>query len=398
MPSMDKIEELLTRGVANIIPSKSSLERLLASGKKLNVYHGIDPTSTQIHLGNAVPLRKLQNFVELGHNVTFLIGDFTALIGDSSDKESARPSLTKEQIKENLKTYKEQASKIVDFDKIAFKYNSSWLSKLKFEEIIKLMMHFTLQQFVSRELVKKRLDKANPIALHETIYPIIQGYDSYYLDTDIQLGGTDQTFNMQAGRVLQQKLRGKESFVITNEFLEGTDGRKMSKSWGNVINISDAPVDMFAEIMAIKDELIIRYFTLSTNVPLEEIEEIKKRFEKGSMSALESKKRLAWEIVKMLNGENEANLAQEHFEKVVQGRATPTGLEKVKVRTGIWNLTDLLAETKLVKSKSEAKRLISEGAIEVNGEKVKDKEIRLWGGEVLKIGKYKFVRLTTKDE
>ncbi|OGH33746.1 MAG: tyrosine--tRNA ligase, partial [Candidatus Levybacteria bacterium RIFCSPHIGHO2_02_FULL_42_12] len=271
---MDKIEEILTRGVANVIPSKQALKKLLKDKKRLDIYFGIDPTATRIHLGNAVPLKKLQAFAELGHSVTFLIGDFTALIGDTSDKDSERPVLTTGQIEENFKTYKKQAEKILDFSKAKVRFNSEWLSKLSFSEIVKLCQHFSFGDFAGRELIRKRLDAGKYVGLHEALYPVMQGYDSYFLDTDVQLGGTDQTFNMQTGRSLQKDLRNKESFIIANEFLTGTDGRKMSKSWGNTIWLDDEPNDMYAKTMAITDGLILQYFTLATNTPLSEISAI----------------------------------------------------------------------------------------------------------------------------
>ena len=268
---MDAIEELLTRGVENIIPNKEKLRELLGRGKKLNVYLGIDPTATQIHLGNAVPLRKLQRFADLGNHVTFLIGDFTALIGDTSDKDAERTVLTSEQIEQNFQTYKAQAQKLLDFSKITVRFNSEWLSKLTHAEIIKLMQHFSAGDFFNRELIKKRLSESKHVGLHEIMYPVMQGYDSYFLDTDIQLGGTDQTFNMQAGRILQKDLRRKESFIIANGFLTGTDGRKMSKTWNNAIWLTDEPNDMFGKIMSLKDDLIMEYFKLATNISMEQI-------------------------------------------------------------------------------------------------------------------------------
>ncbi|EKD85746.1 MAG: hypothetical protein ACD_37C00636G0001, partial [uncultured bacterium] len=235
------MNDVLIRGVTNIVPGKNELEKLLSSGKKLNVYLGIDPTATKIHLGHAMPLRKLQAFADLGHNVTFLIGDFTALIGDTSDKESERPSLTKEEIEENFQTYKSQAEKILDFSKIKVVHNSEWLSKLTFEEIIKISQQFSAGDFVGRELIKKRLTEGKRVGLHELLYPVMQGYDSYYMDADVQIGGADQVFNIQAGRTLQKSLRNKESFVFCTDYLMGTDGRKMSKSWGNAIWLTDKP-------------------------------------------------------------------------------------------------------------------------------------------------------------
>jgi tyrosyl-tRNA synthetase len=265
---MDQIDNLLTRGVANIIPSKSELENVLRSGKKLNIYLGIDPTSTHLHLGNATHLRRLQTLSQLGHNVTFLIGDFTALIGDTSDKNSERPLLTLEEINANWQTYKSQAEKIIDFSHVSVRRNSQWLSTLDFTSTVHLIQQFSLNDFIARELIKKRLSSQDTtVRLDETIYPVMQGYDSWFLDTDLQLGGTDQTFNMQAGRILQKKWRHKESFILAGEFLEGTDGRKMSKSWNNAIWLDDEPNNMYGKVMSLKDELIERYFLLATNLP-----------------------------------------------------------------------------------------------------------------------------------
>ena len=300
---MDKTEELLTRGVANIIPDKDKLKKLLSSGKKLNIYLGIDPTATRIHLGHAVVLRKLNEFAKLGHNVSFLIGDFTALIGDTSDKDTERPVLTPQEVQENFKTYKKQAEKILDFSKIQIKYNSEWLSKLNFKDVLGLTMLFSAGDFISRELIRKRLDKGERVGLHEFLYPLMQGYDSYHMDTDIQIGGTDQTFNMQAGRTLQKLFRKKESFIISTEFLMGTDGRKMSKSWGNAVWLDDSPNDMYAKVMAISDAQIIEYIALATNWPLKEKDlEFEYRL-KTNENPINIKKDLAFEIVKELYNE-----------------------------------------------------------------------------------------------
>src|SRR3989338_4260047 len=309
---MTDIDELLTRGIANIIPSKDKLAEKLKKDGKLNVYLGIDPTAIKIHLGHAVSLRKLQKFSELGHNVTFLIGDFTALIGDTSDKDTERPVIIKAQIEENFKTYKKQAEKILDFSKVKIKYNSEWLGKLTFEEVIKLAQQFSFGDFGSRELVKKRLQSGRRVGLHEGLYPAMQGYDSYFLDTDIQIGGTDQTFNMQAGRTLLKNWRNKESFILANEFLPGTDGRKMSKTWNNAIWIDDNPNDMFAKIMAINDDLIIQYFLLATNSPASKIKKIEEELKSGK-NPIEIKRKLAYEIVSEIHSVEEAKKAQEHF-------------------------------------------------------------------------------------
>ncbi len=391
------ITELLTRGVANIIPNKELLQKKLNSGEKLNIYLGIDPTSTHIHLGHAVPLRKLQQFAEMGHNVTFVIGDFTALIGDTSDKESERPSLTSEQIQENFKTYKKQAEKILDFSRITVRHNSEWLSKLSFTDIVKLAQHFSFGDFASRELIKKRLTDGKPVGLHEALYPVMQGYDSYYLDTDLQLGGTDQTFNMQAGRILQKDLRNKESFVMTNEFLIGTDGRKMSKTWGNAIWLEDDPIDMYGKVMSVKDELILEYYTLATNVSLSTIDTVRQRLESGE-NPINIKKELAYTIVSELHSKDQAEYAQNHFVTVFQQQEKPEAMEVVTLNSGQQRtVIDFLQENNLVTSRSEAKRLIEQGGLYFENQKVENPNEIIRSG-VLQIGKRKFVRIDVVKE
>lgn len=392
---MDTIDELLIRGVENIIPGKEKLRGLLASGKKLNVYLGIDPTAINIHIGHAVPLRKLNAFAKLGHNVTFLIGDFTALIGDTSDKDAERPVLTSEQIQTNFQTYKKQAEKVLDFSKVNVRFNSEWLKKLTFTDIVKLCQHFSAGDFVGRELIKNRLAEGKKVGLHELLYPVMQGYDSYVMDTDIQLGGTDQTFNMQAGRVLQKDLRGKESFVIANGFLDGTDGRKMSKTWNNAIWLTDEPSDMFGKVMSLKDGLIEQYFLLATNTPLEKIAEIKKRLKSGENPMI-LKKELACTIVTELHSAKKAHAAQAGFESIFQ-KKTPSEarLPEFATKETHWKLADLLVETKTATSKSEARRLIDQDAVEINGVGIKFQttDVTIKTNDIIKIGKKKFVKI-----
>lgn len=392
---MDTIDDVLTRGVENIIPNRQALEKVLRSGKKLNIYLGIDPTATNIHVGHAVPLRKLQKFAELGHHVTFLIGDFTALIGDTSDKDSERPVLTGEQIEENFQTYKKQASKILDFSLITVKHNSEWLKKLTFTDIVKLTQHFSAGEFVGRELIKKRLNDGKKVGLHELLYPVMQGYDSYVMDTDIQLGGTDQTFNMQAGRTLQKDLRQKESFVIANGFLSGTDGRKMSKTWGNAIWLTDEPNNMFGKVMSLKDELLEQYFLLATDTPLDEIAEIKKEITKGT-NPMNIKKTLAHRIITELYDATTALSAQKSFEDLFQNKKlSDADIPIFDTDKTLWKLIDLIVETKTVTSKSEARRLIDQDAIEINGIGVKfqTSDITIKNGDIIKIGKKRFVKI-----
>lgn len=391
---MNEIEQILTRGVANIIPSKELLKKELESGKKLNIYLGIDPTAVNIHLGHAVTLRKLQDFANLGHNVTFLVGDFTALIGDTSDKESERPQLSSDEIKKNLETYKSQAEKILDFSKINLAFNSEWLSKLSFSEIVKLTQHFTLGDFISRELIKKRLNSGGKIGLHEVLYPVMQGYDSYHLDTDLQLGGTDQTFNMQAGRTLQKNLRSKESFIITNGFLSGTDGRKMSKTWGNAIWLTDSADEMYGKIMSLRDDLIIEYFTLATDIQMEEIEAMDKKLKEGE-NPMQIKKMLASTITSLYHDEIKAREAEEGFVSVVQNKEIPKDIEELQVENN-QPLSKIAIEKGLVNSMSEWKRLIEQHGVTVDDQKIDSPFFNtkdLSDGAVLKIGKRKYAKI-----
>lgn len=389
---MNQIDELLTRGVANIIANKESLKKLLESDKKLNVYLGIDPTSTHIHLGHAFPLRQLQKLAEMGHHVTFLIGDFTALIGDTSDKESERPLLTEQEIAANFATYKKQAEKIVDFSNISVRHNSEWLSKLTFSDIVRLTQNFSFGDFAGRELIKKRLAEGKKVGLHEALYPVMQGYDSYFLDTDLQLGGTDQTFNMQAGRVLQKNLRNKDSFIMTNEFLTGTDGRKMSKTWGNAIWLEDTPVDIYGKVMSIQDDLILEYFTLGTNVSTAEIEIIKQRMDNGE-NPIEIKKELAKIIVTELHNAQEAEYAKDQFVSVVQQKGTPENIDTITLNSGEQRtILDFLTEYNLVSSRSEGKRLIEQGGVSFESTPVTNIHEVIHEG-VIQVGKRKFVKI-----
>jgi len=388
---MNKFNELLTRRVANIIPNQKILLGKLQNNKKLNVYLGIDPTSTKIHLGHSVVLRKLNEFAQLGHNVTFLIGDFTALIGDTSDKDTERPALSIEEIAENFKTYKKQAEKVVDFSKVKVRYNSEWLKKLTFADIIKLAQHFNVGDFVGRELIKKRLKDNKRVGLHEFFYPVMQGYDSYILDTDLQIGGTDQTFNMQAGRTLIKDLKNKDSFVLTTTILEGTDGRKMSKSWGNAIWLDDNSSDIYRKVMAITDNLIIQYFTLATNLELEKIEEIKKRLKKEN--PINVKKELAFQIVKELNGEKEAIHAKEEFEKTVQNKELPIEEELLELSVKAnHTILDILLIGEFAQSRSDAKRLVEQGGVSLDDIKITNTNDIAKPG-LLKVGKRKFAKI-----
>lgn len=387
---MDQITEVLTRGVANIIPGREALETVLRSDRKLNIYLGIDPTATRIHIGHAVSLRKLQQLTDLGHHITFLIGDFTALIGDTSDKDSERPILSSEQIEANFETYKHQASKILDFSRVTVRHNSEWLKELDFGHIINLTRHFSLNDFISRELIRKRLDDGRSVSLPEVLYPVMQGYDSYFMDTDLQVGGTDQTFNMQAGRTLQKDLRSKDTFVLSVQFLTGTDGRKMSKTWNNAIWLEDPPSDIFGKVMSLRDDLILEYFTLATAVTMEKIQEISTRLETGE-NPIVLKKELALQLVSELHSRTAAFTAQTEFETTIQNRQLPDNISTHSVTSN--NIVDILVETGLVASKSSARRLIEQGGVKSDNEKIISFEASIPSGAVVSVGSRNFIRV-----
>ncbi|OGD08436.1 tyrosine--tRNA ligase [Candidatus Amesbacteria bacterium RIFOXYB1_FULL_44_23] len=389
---MDTISDFLTRNVNNIIPGKSELENALRGSRKIKAYLGIDPTSTNIHLGHAVPLRKLQSLLDLGHQVVFLIGDFTTLVGDNSDKESERPILTEEQIASNFATYQAQASKFLDFSRVEVVHNSSWLKNLTFGQVVKLCQAFTLNDYIGREIMKKKLNSGTSIRLDELLYPIMQGYDSYYLDADLQIGGPDQTFNMQAGRTLQKKLRNKDAFVMSVDYLPGTDGRKMSKSWGNAVWLTDSPNDVFGKVMSINDDLIIPYFKFGTNLTIEKITDYDLALKSGE-NPMDIKKDLALQITSELHSRQDAFSAKTYFEATIQNKETPadipdyvlTGKDDLKVLT-------ILVERKLASSSSEARRLITQGGVKLDGQTISDYKSEVHPG-VLSVGSRKFLRL-----
>ena len=331
-------ETLLKRNVDSIYPSKDSLEKKLSAKTNLKIYLGIDPTSPELHLGNAIALWKLKEFQDVGHRVTLLIGDFTGMIGDPSDKSSLRVTLSKKEVLDNAKEYKNQASKILKFsgnNPATLEFNSKWLSKLNFEDIIELTANFTVQQMIERDMFQKKLEDKKPIGIHEFLYPLMQGYDSVALDTDVEIGGTDQTFNMLIGRDLMKIVKNKEKFVLTIPLLEGTDGRKMSKSYGNTINLSDSPKNMYGKVMSIKDELIIKYFKLCTNTSETELEDISLQLENSSSNPMDIKKKLAFEITKTYHGATEAKKAEVEFSNVFQKGMRTKDIEVVELDRSI---------------------------------------------------------------
>lgn len=389
--SMDKIEELLTRGVEKIYPSKEALEKILRSGKKLRLYNGIDPTGTRLHLGHTIPLKKLQQFADLGHEAILVIGTGTVLAGDPSQRDTSRPHLTQEEIEENIKTWKSQAEKILDFSKVKVKYNGEWLLKLNLAKLLEIASNISAVQLIKREMFQKRIEHGDTVWTHEILYPLLQGYDSVAMDVDLEIGGTDQTFNMLIGRELQKKMNNREKYVLTVPMIFGTDGKPMSKTSDNCIWLVDSPNDMFVKVMSIRDSQIKSYLTLLTDVELTGID-----FNKS----LTVKKRLAFEIVKNLHGEKKAREAGKYFEKTVQKQELPQDIPIYQyIGSARENILDLLVQTKLVSSRSEAKRLVEQGGVEIDQSTITNQQspINIKEGMIIRVGKRKFLKLVVSS-
>lgn|SRR3989344_516675 len=458
---MDPIEILLTRGVEKIYPSKEALEKLLRGGKKLKLYQGFDPTSTNMHIGHMIGLRKLRQFQDLGHQVIFLIGDGTGQAGDPSGKTSTQKKshalilsthedkpgvlrklaesfekegisieeirservrgdvnfrividekryspeaiakvisslgsqgfFTNEELRLNAASYLQQASRIVRFEgenPIEMMYNGDWLNKLTYQDILNLVSHFSLQQLAERDLFQERIKQAKEVNVREFLYPVFQAYDSVVLNVDLEVGGSDQTFNMLAGRILSKQILGKEKFVLTTPLLTDSQGRKVGKTEGNVIAITDTPNNLYGKIMSLSDDIIIKALEYLTDVPNHEIKQIEKAIS-GGQNPFRFKKLLAIEIVSQLNSKKKAEEAQKEFESVHQKGAIPQDLN-ISVKE---NISVAEAVTTLVESKSQAKRLLDQNAVEVDGKVVTDGKIKLKTGQVLKVGKKTFAKV-----
>ena len=381
-----KIDEVLSRGVENVYPSREEVKKTLLSGKTLSIYNGIDPTGPSLHIGHGSTLLKLRELQNLGHKIILLIGDFTGRIGDPTDKSATRKQLSVKEVKENLKSYTKQAGKILDMKNVAVRFNSKWLSKLSFEEGLEIAAEFTLQQMIERDMFEERIKKGQPIHLHEFFYPLMQGYDSVAMNVDMEVGGNDQTFNMLVGRTMM-KSRGKEKYVLTTKLLVDPTGKKMGKSEGNMVTLDDSGNNMFGKVMSWPDSLINPAFEICTRVP---IEEIKKIMESGPLDA---KTRLAYEVVKLYNGEKEAEKAEENFVKTFQKKEIPDEMEEIK---GEGLMGELLVQNKVVESMSQWRRLVDERAIKkLSGkEETKITDYKQGAGPgVYKIGKRKFIKI-----
>ncbi len=385
------IKKLLSRNVEQVI-EKEHLEKALCGTKRLRIKHGIDPTGDKIHIGRAVALWKLKEFQDLGHKIVLIIGDFTAQIGDPSDKLEKRPFLTEAQIKKNLENYLPQIGKILNLKKCEIRYNSEWLKKLDFREISELAETFTAQQMVERENFKVRWSAHSPISLREFMYPLMQGYDSVAVKADVEIGGTDQLFNLLAGRKIQERYGQKPQDILTVKMLIGTDERKMSTSWGNVINIADNLDEQYGKIMSIKDTLIEPYLIAVTDASEEEIERKKSEIKLNPKSA---KEWLAFLAVKRYQGEKAAKKAQENFDALFSKHTIPADIPELRIPENPIRLINLLTHIGVGSSISERRRLIEQGAVDVNGEVKKNPSemLKISGGDTLKIGKKKFFRI-----
>lgn len=443
------IDELLTRGVEKIFPSKEELKKVLMGGKKIKLYCGYDPSSPSLHIGNAISINKLAQFQKLGHEVVFLIGDFTGMIGDPTDKAATRKKMTREEVLENAKNYKKQASAYLNFEgenAAVIKYNSEWSDKLTFKDLIELSSNFTLQQMINRKMFKRELavvkcrqcdykwpapiqlgnienfkstkglkttcpkcgnitwlDKSKieieetdqlretPIGFHELLYPLAQGYDSVMLDVDLEIGGNDQMFNMLCGRDLMKTLKNKEKFVLTMKLLADDSGKKMGKTEGNVVNLDEGPENIFGQVMAWSDGLIDLGFDLCTNVSMEEVKKIDPK-----NNPRDAKIRLAFEITKINHGEEKAKAAQEYFINTFSKREIPQDVAEFKIKGESKKLVEILVESGNAKSLGDARRKIEQGGVSVEEEKITDTQVLItknYDGKVLRIGKLGFIRV-----
>lgn len=386
---MDAIDELLTRRVDTILPSREPLETLLRSGKKIRLYQGFDPTGVKLHLGHSIGMRNLQSFVELGHEVIVLFGTGTVLVGDPSERDTGRKLITQEEIEANIETWKNQVGRIVDLDRVTIKFNGDWLVPLTLREIIHIASNISAVQLFKRESFTRRISRGDTVWYHETMYPLLQGYDSVVMDVDLEIGGTDQTFNMLVGRELQKKINNREKYVLTNPMILGTDGKQMSKTSGNCIWLDDTAVDMFGKTMSIPDEQIVPYMKLLTNIPLEEIDTLPD-------NPMQNKKQLARAIVTQFYGSQAAQKAQEHFESTVQNKEVPTQIPEVSLDNSTpQRILDILLQVDNTQSSSRYKQLIKQGGVEVNGNKVLDPVIEFTprSGDIIKVGKRTYYKI-----
>jgi tyrosyl-tRNA synthetase len=392
--------EILKRGVVEILPEedfKEKLARSVVTGKPLKVKLGLDPTAPDIHVGHTVVINKLRQFQELGHKIQLILGDFTARIGDPTGKSETRKQLTEEDVKANAQTYVKQYGKILDMSKTELFYNSEWLSKLNFADVVQLSATMTVARMLERDDFDKRYKTGQPISIHEFFYPLMQGYDSVELESDVELGGTDQKFNLLMGRNLQKEYGKSQQIAIMTPLLEGIDGiNKMSKSLRNYIGIDEEPNQIYGKVMSIPDNLMVKYFELATQLSIDESKDLEHSIESNLVHPRDAKMKLASTLVKMYHGEQKAQQAEDHFKTVFQQRALPSDIPEQEWQGGAQTgIIDFISELKMASSKSEARRLIQQGAVKIDEEKVEDinEQIEVKSGMIIQVGKRKVVKI-----
>jgi tyrosyl-tRNA synthetase len=392
------IEELIERGVEEIYPDKASLEKKLKKGDKIKLYCGFDPSAKSLHIGHAILINKLAQFQKLGHEVIFLIGDFTGMIGDPTDKNSVRKKLSREEVLINSKDYKKQASSFLDFDgknSATVKYNSEWNDKLNFKDLIELSSHFTVQQMLQRDMFQRRQKEGKPIYLHEFLYPLTQAYDSVAMNIDLEIGGNDQMFNMMCGRDLLKTLKNKDKFVLTMKLLADENGKKMGKSEGNAIFLDEEASEIYGKVMSWSDKFMSVAFELCTQMEWQEVKEIQKKLKTKNVNFRDMKMKLAKEITANIKGYKEAQVAEEYFVKTIQKKEAPDNIEEILIKKNSLNILELLVLTKLTTSKGEARRLIKQNGLKIDGELVSnvDLEVNLNKTRLIQKGKRHFLKV-----
>lgn len=398
-----KIDEVLTRGVEQILPSSEELKKVLLSEKKIKLYCGFDPSAPALHIGNAIALNKLSQFQKLGHKIVFLIGDFTGMIGDPTDKAATRRKLTREEVLTNAKDYVKQASAYLDFEgenPAEIRYNSEWNDKVNFKDLIELSSNFTVQQMIQRDMFQERMKNGQPIHLHEFLYPLTQAYDSVVLDVELEVGGNDQMFNMMCGRDLMKSLKNKEKFVLMTKLIADDSGKKMGKSEGNVVFLNEDPQNMFGKIMTWPDGVIGVAFELCTKVPMERVKEIQEKIKNPENNPRDFKLELGYEITKIVHGEAEAQKAKDYFVNTFSKKQLPTDIKEHKVEwceslESYQNIQDFIVSAGLAKSKSDARRKMEQGGVYIDGERTVDVRILTPDddGKIIQVGKKDFVKI-----
>jgi tyrosyl-tRNA synthetase len=397
-PPLNEQLEVIRRGTVDLLPEEElikKIERSIKKNKPLIIKQGFDPTAPDIHLGHTVGIRKLRQFQELGHQVVVIIGDYTAMVGDPSEKNSTRPRLTHEQVMENAETYQKQFFKILDPAKTIIRYNGDWFSKLRFDEIMELAAKFTVARMLERDDFAKRYQGQQPISIHEFFYPLMQGYDSVMIDADVELGATEQKFNLVIARQIQKEYEKEQQIVLTLPVLVGIDGtQRMSKSLGNYIGIDEEPAEIYGKVMSIPDEQIYAYFELVTDVSLDALRSIRRELDDPQVNPRDLKKRLGRKLVEMYHGQAASTEAERAFEHIIVNKQVPDEMETFELTEKEYRIDDLMIRTGTAASKSDARRLIQQGGVSVDGEKISDPfaAIQITGEQVLKVGKRKFAR------